>query len=418
MEHLNENCWYLECPKNFCSPEEEPTKMRLNGGINLDIGVDVSSQPQEKTQQDLETERKDRTKAAAKARREKKRLGATPEAGTSVPSTQITAEVVQAADTYEVEDSSQQRQVPLTLSPASIVPSSSDLSLRVASGFRLRAPSAPTMSSLHVSSKRCKEFIINEGLSSDIYDRIGELAKQCNGAKTCRVHSKEVPKGIFVDLVIADLPDNLPVPNVGDSSTKIPSWNIRPDDFIVTLMDFADDAIHDDGAMFIIYSDDNGSTWAHVEACFSAYGFMLYKEWTGVNRLYMRSAKYEDKTTSLFKVALLVRTTATHPKAEHHPRQSRFHFRGSKELEDLEIDLERGDAIVNFRMKETQALNKGIPWRGPKEKDPTFLSSLILSATDQGDVVVDLSAATGKPISLVRSFGSFYLEVIIFLQFS
>ena len=89
----------------------------------------------------------------------------------------------------------------------------------------------------------------------------------------------------MADLVIADLPENLPVPNVFDPSYNVPSWNALDSDFLDELFDFADEILHDDGALLLFHPDDNGELRESIEDHFAAFGFTIFKEWLGINRL-------------------------------------------------------------------------------------------------------------------------------------
>ena len=89
----------------------------------------------------------------------------------------------------------------------------------------------------------------------------------------------------MADLVIADLPENLPVPNVSDPSYNVPSWNALDSDFLDELFDFADEILHDDGALLLFHPDDNGELRESIEDHFAAFGFTIFKEWLGINRL-------------------------------------------------------------------------------------------------------------------------------------
>ena len=109
----------------------------------------------------------------------------------------------------------------------------------------------------------------------------------------------------MADLVIADLPENLPLPNVSVPSYNVPSWNSLDSEFRGELFDFADEILHDDGALILFHPDDNGEFRESIEAHFPAFGFTIFKEWLGVNRLRLSSTKHKDKTTNLFRVCYL-----------------------------------------------------------------------------------------------------------------
>jgi hypothetical protein len=198
----------------------------------------------------------------------------------------------------------------------------------------------------------------------------------------------------MADLVIADIPENLPVPNVSDPSYSVPSWNTLDSDFLGELFDFSDEILHDDGALIIFHPDDNGDFRESIEDHFAAFGFNIFKEWLGVNRLRLSSAKHKDKTTNLFRVVLLVRATKTiGSDLDKRPRHSSFRFREANELKALGIQLDMDDAIMNFTA--TPLMDGSKAWRGPREKDIAFMSSLIMATTDIGQVVVDVNAGVG-----------------------
>jgi hypothetical protein len=79
-----------------------------------------------------------------------------------------------------------------------------------------------------------------------------------------------------------------------------------------------------------------------------------------------------DKTTNLFQVIPLVRATKTI---------------GS----DLELEMD--DVIMNYTT--TPLMDGSKAWRGPREKDISFMSSLIMATTDIGQNVVDVNTGVG-----------------------
>jgi len=55
-------------------------------------------------------------------------------------------------------------------------------------------------------------------------------------------------------LIIADIPENLPVPSI---STSISDWNMCKENYIKTLFEMADMYLHDDGALLLIHCNDH-----------------------------------------------------------------------------------------------------------------------------------------------------------------
>jgi hypothetical protein len=81
----------------------------------------------------------------------------------------------------------------------------------------------------------------------------------------------------ITNLVITDIPENLPVPNVSDSSYSVPSWNALDRDFLSELFDFSDEILHDDGALLFFHPDDNGDVRESIKDHFTAFGFTIFK---------------------------------------------------------------------------------------------------------------------------------------------
>jgi hypothetical protein len=114
----------------------------------------------------------------------------------------------------------------------------------------------------------------------------------------------------------------------------------------------------------------------------------------GVNRLRLHSAKHVDKTTNLFQVVLLVRATKTiGSDLDNRPRHSSFRLRDANELEAVGIELDKDNAIMNYTT--TPLMDGSKAWRGPREKDISFMSSLIMATTDIGHVAVDVNVGVG-----------------------
>lgn len=65
------------------------------------------------------------------------------------------------------------------------------------------------------------------------------------------------------------------------------------------------------------------------------------------------------------------------------------------------IDIAADDVLHNFVTKDSQLIRGEIPWRGAREKDPTFMQMLIEATTSVGDIVLDCTASTGMILSLV-----------------
>ena len=394
VEHLREDCWYVECPKSFCPPEEEALRQRLSGGTaavaaaadasegsdSATPGIDDDAAPKPKTRKEVLAE-------AARTRRALKKQGKLNALAAKAKAAADAGPVASDADTGIGLRPLQ----PLCSTPQSIQGSPSTFTSNPA----LSQPIATIIpASQPAVSSKPRELVINAALSVDLYDRIRSFAKECNHGQRCSVSGKDRRKGKRVDLVIADIPDGLTVPEA--SPFAVPAWNILQKSFLRDLFTFADSFLHDDDGMFLVYSDDGPVMRAEIESYFSAFGFVELKTWTGFNRLHMTSARPSSSKTQLFKVLLVVRVTKTHPRSIPKPCHSKFQLRTDVSLKSIGVDLVEGDAILNFTNPMT--MNGALAWRGAKEKDSTFISSLILSSTAVGDVVVDVTAAIGELI--------------------
>ena len=91
-----------------------------------------------------------------------------------------------------------------------------------------------------------------------------------------------------VDLIIADIPENLPVPSVSVPPTSIPPWNSRYKDYLYDIFHFADEFLQKDGAICLIYNTDQKLA-KDIEEEAANGGYVLFKDWWGVNVLGLTS---------------------------------------------------------------------------------------------------------------------------------
>lgn len=54
--------------------------------------------------------------------------------------------------------------------------------------------------------------------------------------------------------------------------------------------------------------------------------------------------------------------------------------------------------FLNFTSEESQLMNGLVPWRGPREKDLSFMQGLIEVLTRPGDIILDWFASTGDTL--------------------
>ena len=76
--------------------------------------------------------------------------------------------------------------------------------------------------------------------------------------------------------------------------------------------------------------------------------------------------------------------------------KSQFKFKLTKAMKKAKVDLERDDTLINYTTVDSMAMNRGVPWRGPREKDARLLQFIIEGTTSEGDIVFDNTGSTGK----------------------
>jgi hypothetical protein len=58
-----------------------------------------------------------------------------------------------------------------------------------------------------------------------------------------------------VDLMIVDIPEDLPVPIVSSPPTSVPVWNSADESFLPLVFDFGSSLVHDNGALLLFHKD-------------------------------------------------------------------------------------------------------------------------------------------------------------------
>jgi hypothetical protein len=100
-----------------------------------------------------------------------------------------------------------------------------------------------------------------------------------------------------VDLMIVDIPKGLPVPIVSSPPTSVLVWNSADESFLPLVFDFGSSLVHDNGVLLLFHKDDL-KLRADIRGYANAYHFKILKEWTGINRLPLTSARDASKTMS------------------------------------------------------------------------------------------------------------------------
>jgi hypothetical protein len=103
-----------------------------------------------------------------------------------------------------------------------------------------------------------------------------------------RKHNGIVNAKATLDLIIVDVPEDLPVPIVSDPTDVVPLWNQSADSLLEAVFVFAEDYLQDDGAIMVIHPFQVGAKSTIPGYCVE-YGFETRKEWLCMNRLHLCS---------------------------------------------------------------------------------------------------------------------------------
>ena len=63
-------------------------------------------------------------------------------------------------------------------------------------------------------------------------------------------------KGVGVDLMIFDIPKNLPIPNMSSLPSSIPNWNQMHKDLLVLVFYFVGGHVYNDGVLLFFFPND------------------------------------------------------------------------------------------------------------------------------------------------------------------
>ena len=103
----------------------------------------------------------------------------------------------------------------------------------------------------------------------------------------------ENEKHFRIDLIIADIPENLPVPSVSNPPSVVPPWNSRDPEYVVSIFEFASHYLQNDGALLLIHNNDRKLT-ADIFDQAETYDFVMHKDWWGINDLELASPTDPD----------------------------------------------------------------------------------------------------------------------------
>jgi hypothetical protein len=87
------------------------------------------------------------------------------------------------------------------------------------------------------------------------------------------------------------------LPMVSSPPTSVPDWNSEHKSFLSMVFDIGGSFVHDNGVLLLFHKDDL-KLRADIRGYSKAYHFSILKEWTGINRLPITSARDASTTVS------------------------------------------------------------------------------------------------------------------------
>ena len=106
--------------------------------------------------------------------------------------------------------------------------------------------------------------------------------------------SSTTHKGL--DLIFADVPENLPVPNI---STDVPAWNKLHDSYYECLFAFAKSNLYDHGILVLAHCS-SASVSKHIFDWAHTYDFYVAEDWFGMNDMDLQSPVVPSGVVSNF----------------------------------------------------------------------------------------------------------------------
>ena len=79
-----------------------------------------------------------------------------------------------------------------------------------------------------------------------------------------------------MDLIIADMPDGLPVPHLDLPAGVVPSWNLLTEEWIEPIFEMARNTLNDDGAV-LVFHPNIPSVRVSTDSFAELYGFKCYQ---------------------------------------------------------------------------------------------------------------------------------------------
>ena len=102
-----------------------------------------------------------------------------------------------------------------------------------------------------------------------------------------------------IDLIIADVPESLPVKGISIPSSQIPEWNRRSEHYFDDVFTFAERNLHDNGVLLFFHAVDP-KVDKHIKTFAKLCNFDLQRKWMGVNDIFLTSAADPEDEVCIF----------------------------------------------------------------------------------------------------------------------
>ena len=236
--------------------------------------------------------------------------------------------------------------------------------------------------------------ITSEGDQPPVWTELLQFVKAHSGSRIRRLRGE--PRDL-VDMVIMDVPEGLPVPGIHADST-VPIWNSHPtrvndrgrkeSPFIHSCFELVGELLRD-GAPLIIFYPDSKFISNELMGWADWAGFEEETKWFVINGLPLSCDGQPGRTQKCFMAKCFVR---------NFDGGAPFSFYERVELIRDGIQLSTDGHLTNLIRNDTLTLREGtsVPWRGAQEKSSNLLEALINMCTREDDIVLDLTASTGK----------------------
>jgi len=108
-----------------------------------------------------------------------------------------------------------------------------------------------------------------------------------------------------IDLIVVDMPEGLPYPDLFVPSSSIPKWNADNPLWLEAVFEFANGHLHDNGALIILYPL-RAVTKANIMAYSTTYSFEKMKDWWGMNWLHLASPSSTSRMVTFFSISFFI----------------------------------------------------------------------------------------------------------------